>query len=734
MPQNRYGLIQTPSAQSLINDYESEILYYLQTWEDNFWYDDFYDAWKDSRVGGVRATINARNATMKALTSDDFSIFKKNVLTELQQQINQTASEVTKQKLQQDYDKLKEAEDFADFGKGIGHLEQHQFTANFDKFRRADLFTNNDENRPQVDWTIESLSSSPDQQYNMIQSLAYATTNGIRIPINKPQAKKIRDEIANGIRYYKEHEEDGVYWSDDGRKSWKDNLSFQHILEPTFRAKGVTQAYADALKALMDSPNYDIIRQYYIEKANKTNDSALLELWKTGHTQKMDFYLNKNRLVPEINCIGLASMSKDSTIETKVVPVLQELNRAEARYNFLSQAVNDFNDYIKTNPHELERLKNQINTSGKVVSFNMDISDKELNAHKTAMELSDLLLSEDVLIQRTYEGAKWGAIGIGSLLVPGGLLVSCAVGTAAGATAMSLDRLDKYGEVFPDENSTLQGPNHQKRFQEWLLKDSLATNTFLDSKNSHVLEQIKKIIEEQDYPTKQAIRRIYQIPLNDFDNSINYALNHASVKNKEILEFVCSAREIAKLPQEEFIALEKEYLQEVKNLEKRKKEGDVTVVADETSLMKQGIMLECAKSGMYFAVARRGLEFLETYEQEREQHFSKFRHSESSLLHEISRVLTARIDAEFEADVRSQIVNTWKNAGCPKEDPQYDTESSSFENGADIDIDFSDDPLTVNNNVDKGLSDSLLNNGTLIDTDNVSSIEQTYKSNKQQTL
>ncbi len=732
MPQNRYGLIQTPPAQSLINEYESDLLYYLRTWEDNILYDDFFDAWKDDRIGGTRATVNAHNATMKSLAPDNFIIFKEKVSAELQQQIKQTTSELKRQQLQQDYDKLQRAEDFADFGKGIGNLEQHQITANFDDYRRADLLTNNDENRPQVNWTIDAISSCPAQQYNMMQSIAYAATNGIQIPIIEPQAKKIRDEIANGIQYYNKHEDDGVYWSDDGRKSWKDNLSFQHIREPAFRAKGIAQAYTDALKALMASPNYDIIRQYYIEKAHKTNDSALLELWKTGHNQKIDFYLSKNKLVPGINCVGLAGMSTDPIITDKVIPTLQELNMAEARYNVLSQMVNNFNNYIKTHPHELERLKNQKDTSDKVVSFNMDISNKELNAHKTVMALSDLLLSEDVLIERIYEGAKWTAIGVGSFCVPGGLLVSCAVGTAAGATAMGLDFLDKYGEVFPDENSTLRGPNFQKRFQG-LFKDK--QGLILDLKNSHVLEQIKKIIEKQDYPTKQAIRRIYQIPLSDFDNSINYALNHASVKNKEILEFVCSAREIAKLPQEEFMALEKEYLQDVANLEKRKAAGDATVNEDEVSLARQGIMLECAKSGMYFAVARRGLEYLENYKREKEQHFSKFRHYESSLLNEVSRVLTARIDAEYEADIRSQIVNTWKNAGCPKERPQYDTKSSSFENGTDINIDFSDDPLTENNDVNKnGLSNSLSNNGALINVDDDPSTERSYQINKQQTL
>ncbi len=725
MAKEHIDLIHIAENQTIADYYGTRIREYLSVWKDNFWYDDFYDAWKDDRVGGLRESLVSYEETAKSLSRDNFATYKQRYSEILRQRIEllenqaQTDAHAKKEKeeLERRYQLLETSSDYVSYGSKVGSFKDYEIDANFDKYKRdIDMFTNNEDNRKQVNWTLGRLRSTINTRYTMIQGLVFAIEDGATLPLQMAMAKSFRDRIAQGIEEYEQHKEDGVYATEDGRTEWKNNLSFQNIRKYAHQAKGTAQAYDDALTAIKNSPKYDLMRQYFLkkEKEKRNPDYALIDALETGHDAKIDFYLSKHKLIPDINATGLFGSDGELSpiLDNLVIPALTDLNIAETRYAFLSQKMNEFNEYVKTHPQELAILHDSESLPRDVFSISTDPSEKEMSACTTVMGLSDLLLSEDVLTKRAVEATKWGAVTAGSFLVPGGLLVTCAVGVTAGAAVGVADNYDKYGTCFPDENSTAEGPNVQNKAAAWL-RDTWATNGFLSVKNSHVIDQIQKVVDGEETALKRAMKRIYETPIDDFDSALDYALSNASFSDRDILEIAKAGRELAKLSPEEFKKREEEFNREKADIEQRKAAGDESAVAEEYFLAREQIVFECAKSGMYFAVARRGLKYVNSVlGDQQKEHLSQFRASESDLLSGLATITSARVDAEYEADVRSELVAYWKNAGSPKE-----TEQESL---------YSAD----NKQRDSGnLSKSLAANGSQISADTPLEIDQTYQQN-----
>ena len=695
MAEKNNGLTYIPNT-GLFYDYCTELVYYLSAWEDNLLADDFYPAWKDLRVGGLREKLNAQYEAMANLIpAESFPLFKKQIINQLRKQYETITDDKKKKDLSETIEQIEEAETFNEvaflldeFHPELVRINPYNYVGldkNLDEYRSAgwkDFLPQNffrkfhkmyrlnmmdQDNLKQVNWTMEALSQYSENRYDMMQALCFAMNNNLKIPQIKPESDELYRTVLQGLRNcigYCHEDENDAFW----HGTWWDGKAFLEVTTPALRAKGKAQAYNDAIQALMLSPKFDLMRKYYLKKAEVTQNWSEFLFWDTCSL----FDLDKHLKIQPINKVSLKANSPylyDDILEKEIIPALEDFKTAEGRYSFLSEKVAEFDDYIKKNPNELQRLSSEKEQTNRVFSISTNVSFRDAMAYKTELGVANLLLSEDVLAERAWVSLKTAGLFAVSSFVPGGFLVSATVGVGIFTGASYLDNYDKYGTFTPDKNSSKEnGANIQQRIWETCIEDSGLSNAFLDLKNEQTMVHIQNIVDAQKEPFLQAVNKIISIPEADFDNAFTYALNNTSARDKRIMELAAEAKALRALPHE-LARRKEEYEVTYNDIKNRKEAGENTTIAEE-ALIVEKIILDGAETGMFFATARRGLDFMDTLYKGMKDSYNQFRDCEVSLLNSIDKVFSARIDAEYEAEVREQILSYWEAAGRPIEEKE----------------------------------------------------------------
>ena len=697
MAKGHIGLIHVSPNQSLIDEYEKDILQYLSVWEDKFWYDDFYPAWKDDRIGGARETLVARREAMKGLLQgDEFERFKQMRLKELDEQIAATESREAREKLTKEKHLLSASTDFISFGSKMGNFRDYNITADFEKYKRSlDFMTDNEDNRKQVNWTLDHLSPLVKERYALMQGLSF--TSDSERPNLKPVQSKVayfHNTIQDGLKYYKEHAEDSWYFREHGRLDHRDKISFSYIRKYAFQAKGVAQAYEDALTAIMSSPSFEEIRQYYIDKAVRENDMDAKVAWENGSQDYIINYAMNKGKVPRASTFSDLHMAADAeTVSRLVIPNLQRLEKVENQYNFMVACVNEYKSACQKDPSLLNKLRG-VEVHDKPVRLNLS-NDRMISSLKTTMGLADLMVQRKAVSEGIYNGTKAALIvgacaltaGAAGVTLGGASTFMAGMYTSAGVKAGFAAGLVTAGADI-GASSCKTVVSWEEDAKNWF-DDTWVNQWFSDIKNSHVRTQIQQTVKDQIKLTDKAEQRIAKTNLTNFDMAIEYGLAHAQPPEDEVLRFVKDARGIAKLSEAE----KNEYIKRVRaasvaNQQALAKDSrNLSLLAEEQELANELLLIQAARTGKYFYYAKLATDVklsVNTGETV-EEHVTFYNEPEASMIAQLSKVSNTRAQAEIEAENRELLLNAWENAGRPKPNKDEQGKTDSQDTSAEMD-------------------------------------------------
>lgn len=665
---HQYELAHTKSNQSLVNEYEGVVQFYLDVREDNFWHDDFYPAWKDDRVGGLRESMIARKQAAQELTLHNFEEFKKKRLEELSRYINESTDQKVKSSLTREYNLLKQSTSYREFGQKIG---------TYDAFKTNIHISNASDNKEQVNWTLNHIDSTIKQRYDMMQGIAFAVSDGMKLPTIKSRVQTLSDDIMKGLNSYESEKNKGVYLTQSGRDEYRDGLSFNYIRKYAQQAIGISESYEDAVQAMMNSPVYDLMRQYYLDKAQKENDKLGAAHLKSGNYEDLILYGKDKgfiRTKPSYFSHLLRGTDHDN-VKNLVIPSLQRLEKAEDEYNFISQLFNEFNIARQKNPDLIKQLQ-KVEIDKRFINLDLNNSRETEIAHKTVTGLADLMVQRGAVSEGIWEGTKTAAmlaaftaisVSTGGL----GLVGTVAVGAGLGATGYCLDQWGPTATA-------------QESIKNWL-DDTWINQEFSHIKNSHIMKQMKQIISHQYMLAAQSREKLQHISEDDFDHAIAYGLKNSPKKEHDMLVLINEARLIAALPKEEqekYIAKHQAACQEnLKQLEKNP--NDYDLLMKQQDLAKEIIKIKCAQTGNYFYYAKLGTDILsDVTNKNRKEHIKLYCGEEAELLSEVSKAMDTRISTEMELHNRQLIIDQWKKAGQPiiqLEAADYGIEDNNFE-------------------------------------------------------
>lgn len=678
MAKEHIGLIHVSPNQSLIDEYEKDILQYLSVWEDKFWYDDFYPAWKDDRIGGTRETLVARRETMKEiLQGNQFEQFKQMRLKEIDALLNTKDSNEDQEKLTRERTLLSTSSDFVSFGEKMGEFHEYSITADFEKYKRSlDFMTDNEDNRKQVNWTLDHLSPLVRERYAFMQGISFGV--GSESANIKPMQSKVShyyNIIEEGLKYYRDNSEKSWYVREHGREDHRDRISFPYIRKYAFQAKGVAQAYEDALTAITTSPFYEDMRRYYIDKAIRENDIDAKVAWENGSP---DYILNdaiRRGLVAKPSSFsGLHISADEENVSRIVIPNLERLEKAENYYNYMVSRVNEFNQARQKDSSLLDKLRD-VETQKLPVRLNLS-NDNSASSRATIMGLADLMVQREAVSQGIYQGTKEALIivasaataGVAGVALGGASTLIAGMYTAQGVTAGILSGLALTGA---DIGADMYGPtaSWKKDMQHWF-DDTWVNRAFSGIKNSHVQEQITITIRDQLKQRAKAEQRIDKTDMVEFDKAIAFGVANSEAPEYDIFRFVQEARQIAQLPEKE----RNEYRESVRKAtikiyeEMTKNPDNQALQAEVAELARENLLLQAIRTGKYFYYAKQAYEVnLSALSGETiEEHIALYNSAEAEMLTELAKISQECLSAEMEAENRELTLNAWKNAGRPE--------------------------------------------------------------------
>lgn len=675
----KYGLIKIPSNQSLINEYENEIQTYLDVKEDNFWHDDFYPAWKDNRIGGMREALKKRLEITQKITKSNFAAFKQARSEELQRLINEAGDSQQRSELEKEYRLLQESDSYVSFGKKTGV---------FDEYVRNINISNASDNKQQVNWTVAYLDKIIEQRFEMAQSMAFSVANNDDVSLGEKHFRRLYDKILQGAQNYNAHKDDGLYATNTGRLEYQDGLAFQEMRQYAHEAKGIAQAYDDAIRALYDSPMFKQMRQYHLQKAKDKNDLSAWGAWESGDRQALFAYISQKGIMENSGIrneryralfeqgVGRSKSQEEmadfddadrarSVYADKnnlmIKSSLMDLEEKEALYHFLMQKVNEFNQECKQNPSLNEK---NVPSS---YHYALDLPDHQKTidqARNTVTGLADLMIQKGSVAKSVVSYGEMAAtFAAGAAVAAGTVTGFVPTLVVAGGVAMGLGFAEGYAL---DKSEWLR--ETRADVVDYCARMLETPEKYFSSlKNSHIIKQAKQIVGYQKVLVEQAQKRLNALNEKDFESALAYGLKK-SAGNKELLQFVQEAHDLSQLSPEE-LAKKEQYLKEDFarfNLDEKKKNNIIA----QKDLTRRALLLEAVKTGNYFYYGK-------LFDQiEKENGFYTLYHGEeANVLKAVSAAMTYRVGREIEADCRQSLIDEWQKV---KSNPNHEEEANDL--------------------------------------------------------
>lgn len=670
MSLGKYRLIHTPSNQALCDEYENKIQYFINDKEDNFWSDDFYPAWKDDRIGGMRIAMNKRQQYQEIFIPNTFEQFKKARLAELETLLEAENSISDKREISKEKYYLEISNSYKEFGHKMGLIDSY-----FHSIYPSN--PNKNDERAQIQYTHKEISPVIDGRYEMMQSIAYQIACGNNLPKIEPQVQSLQQKIAEGIQYYIDHENDGVYATKSARNHWKDNLSFQHIRTYAHQARGYTESLNDALHAITASPEWPQICKHFKNKAKQEKNYQAAYCWEMGTPE----YLQQLAVTKRMDLHGCFSRGIDyKNAQTLVIPALRDLDKAEKMYIYISNCINEYNTYKKEHPQEIENLNP---TKKERISLNThSYLDMITQTNGTLKSLSKRMVSDYQAIYTTYEVGKEAIIG-GTFCIPGaGLWVG------GGLTAVNVLTFE-----YQDQKI--------KQFSE-IVDFSWGT----EIKNSHVIEEGYRIVKDAQKSIQRNKNRLKTISDAEFRDAVNWALENGDNNVGPMMSIISEAQDWASLSKEKQQELKDFWEQERQRAVELKKTDPNNPEIEETEREYTRFIAyyRAGETGNYFANAYLGQEIKNALKNDSrfialQKNTKKFNETEKKMLEDVETALFAQFTAEYEANMRTELVLKWRHAGRPKVNTQ-----SGNENQAELTETQQTTTQTLNDSAEKNLT------------------------------
>lgn len=669
MSLGKYRLTYTRPNQALCDEYENQIQYYIHDKEDNFFNDDFYPAWKDDRIGGMRYAMNARMEYQQKFLQNSFEDFKKNRLAEIRSLLESENSINTKKALKYERTCLTNSNSYLEFGERMELVDPYShsiFPTNPD----------NNDDKKQIIYTYELIDPVIKGRYNMVQSIAYQMAHGGKLPKIESQVQAIDEKITQGLTYYNNNRNKGVYPTQKGRDEWKDELSFNHIRVHAHQAIGYTEALNDALQAITSSSEWPYVCKYFETKAKADKDFQMAHCWEKGTTD----YLRQLAVPNEFNANGILSRGIDyETVRKLVQPALRDLHKAEKLYEYISNCVDEYHQYKKEHPQEIEKL---IPTLKNRVSLNTgSYMDMLSQTFGTLKSLSNRMVSDHQAIYTTWEVGKETLIN-GSFFIPGGLVVG------SGLLSLNLLTIDY----------------QDKKIEELAKKVDFSWATRL--KNSHVIEDGYNIIKEAQKNIQKNKNRLKSITDEEFRAAVKWAWENGNNSTGPIMDNIDLALEWTTLSSKEKQELKDFWEKERADaVELKKTDPDNPIIADtEKEYARFITAYRAAETGNYFVNAYMGEEIKKALKSDTNfiafyKNATKFNDDEKKMLEDVETALIAQFSTEYEANMRTELVLKWRHAGRPKPNTQSNVEAQ-----AELPVSNQTTTKTLNDSAEKNLT------------------------------
>lgn len=523
-PANKYRLVAIPSNAEQISRYETALSTYMTNKVDRWLLDTLPEAWKEDNVGGLRASMLQRIRYQNLLHKNNFEQFREARIQELRQIITYIAKLPNYSREQLREMAKPYGEEFAlltkkkDNNPSQYEIQNYQdfalVTRKMDQYRYRFYVHPQDDNKQQVEWTRELIPQIINNRYEMMQSIAFRVANNENLDSVPLEAENYVKKVLEGMGCYLEHKDDNVYWftiAETTDVNERDKESFKFIKTPAFEMQGLAETLGDAITAIFNSPEWPIICQYYYNKEDELSRTQSVHRsrashWDDGSKQSIEVLSNAQ----EINIKSLAQSGVEyETYIDYVLPNLRELHKNEQMYNFLVKHINEFNEYKRTHPEEIEKLTQQVkdknNREKTYVQFYSPVLYQEL-LNKNVDSLNSIcsrLMTNHEMVVAVHEIIKQS-------INTGVFCVNPWVGAGLFAT-----------DIF---THSLQHDALRVVSTDWEWK----FETLTEWKNGPVFQDMEKKIEELNKLTSENKHEVLNENFEDFKAAVEWAAEHAT--------------------------------------------------------------------------------------------------------------------------------------------------------------------------------------------------------------
>ncbi len=567
------------------------------------------NAWRNDSVQGLSIMLAEQKRMAQALTLDNFEQYKES-LKRAQAQADILSPAI------QNQTSLSESEE--------GNTRSQTNQSELGQSNSADLITSNTSattyfdfawqtkqlaplsgfvSLPQAEETntddIQRYLQTSDQLiptatavYNATQSVAFGLRIGqpLKLPTFSTQA--IYEDIVRGLEEYMRRKDDGVYFSEQGRTDYTDGLDFTCIRKHAYKALGQAQALEDLIEVTKNSPYFNTLRQYQIEKETRALEVATeayrqaqeqyapesaemataekqyavaqehyennVSLWREKSYDEIILHARQVGLIEDTDTHSFHFKYTHPSLDKLAVPALQRLKNAESEYRYLVGLQTEFEQQRQQNPHLLQSLS-KIQITAPTVSLNWDISQRALSQIQNG-EAVFKSITNQMVQPYGFARSSTDLIERGALFLPETVALMQTRGAALPVIVGA--------ESWLDQNQTYQNAKYETaRF----LSETSALQWLTEAMNVSEHQKTADILLRNETASNQ-IKKSFPDDA-DFTDAIEYGLVHGDNITREILSVI---KEIRQYPLQTWEEKLKEqtniYEQETKRLEKIQQE------------------------------------------------------------------------------------------------------------------------------------------------------------------
>ncbi|MBR3913469.1 MAG: hypothetical protein IKJ28_04480 [Alphaproteobacteria bacterium] len=725
-----HGLIPIGSHQVVVNEYTRQMQRYLEDKSDGVISDTYWSATVDKRIAGIQKEMQFRETVNHRLTINAFQAFQKIRKAEIeakiaqiqaeQQSVEQIQAIIQRDKsilpsalemqndllsLQEELDALQKSTSFADFARKTGQFQS--YNQELDLLNKlAKRMEDSDKNKETVLDTIETIHPFIDSRYNMMQSIAFALKEDETLPIlayNKNDIVSHYSNTAKGLKEVQKKQHEGLFATQKGRDEHIRTCLWDNVYHSLSEVEGLSNAYEDAISTIMNSDEWQNIRHYIRMKAAQNNQSDKIIAFD-GLRSSLMYYIDKhpNMGKPDIpNLFDYWDKAEEKQtafmnthkIYTEIRPVLDSYAERVQLYHFLQQTIQEYQNDKKKNPKEFEHLSAMKDVYPLQTGKLLELSTEKFREddYETTHRLSRCaarLVDKDKLGASIYEGAMIGlaVVPMGAGLVGIGVGIASTVGISAGLSVTTIETDEngnkKFGGLAWEKSKSGNPRTTCMQAVQNKLAELPGMQKLAEIADTHIREEMEEYHENSRQREKNAIDAINQIPIDDFDKALSFAMNCTNTAiDNDILNFVHDARQLQNTykNEEEFINAYTEHQNEFKqnDINLSLEPDNAEYILKQNELKYNELLFQAAITGRYFAMASiyhydNGEPMVRSYD--------TFEGANLQALKHLEQAIAAANSAEYELQLRSEIITNWQKRGKPiVETPHEEDETEAME-------------------------------------------------------